>query len=159
MWLDPHPKEESFIKSDADEDMFTGAVEKSSLCDGDGECCGGFMLVPIELDVVEDMSRVWLAGRKDTVGGECRSEISELDVGPTGKSLIKSADVDVAVVGLVCIELFDDDDDKFVEAAEVDGKMYSKVLWLYGEDELEVEEVNEGEEFELKYLVENCVWL
>lgn len=23
----PHPKEESFIKSDADEDMFTGAVE------------------------------------------------------------------------------------------------------------------------------------
>ena len=73
--------------------------------------------------------------------------------------MIKSADVDVAVVRLVCIELFDDDDDKFVEAAEVDGKMYSKVLWLYGEDELEVEEVNEGEEFELKYLVENCVWL
>ena len=65
------------------------------------------------------MSRVWLAGRKGTAGGDCKSEMSELDVGPLGKSLIKSADVDVAVVGLVCVELFDDDDDRFV----VDGRM------------------------------------
>ena len=83
--------------------------------------------------------------------------MSELELGPLGKSLIKSAEVDVEVVGLVCIELDDDDDDRFVEAAEVDGKMHSKLLWLYGEEEFEVEGTNDGDEFELKYLVENCV--
>ena len=58
MWLDPHPSEESFIKSDADDDMFTGTVAKSSLSDGDGEGCEGCTLVPMEPCVAEDMSRV-----------------------------------------------------------------------------------------------------
>lgn len=57
MWLDPHPNEESFIKSEEDEDMFAGAVAKSSLSDGDGEDCGRRMLAPIGPGAAEDISR------------------------------------------------------------------------------------------------------
>ena len=156
MWLDPHPKEESFINSDADEDMFTGTEVKLSLSDGDGEDCDGCMLVPMGPGAPEDISSVWLVGKKGIVGVECKSGISELAVGPVGRSLIMSVDAEVAVVGLVSVELFEDDEDRFVAAAEVDGSMYSKLVWLYGEEEFEVEVASEGEEFELKYLVENC---
>lgn len=90
------------------------------------------------------------------VGVGCESATCELALGTVGKSLIKSVEADAAVVGTVCVELFDDDDERFVEGADVDGNMYSKLVWLYGEEEFEADEVNEGDEFELKYLVENC---